>query len=105
MSFYGIYSLIFIVETDVVKQWPATREGGTAMFGASVWLNWDLRGTKQLRAVSHERERTPPTDPGFDPEIASEVTAVRKSCLMMDHEGCRRRGVIYKKKAELNLMG
>lgn len=35
MSFYGIYSLIFIVETDMMTQWPATREGGAAMFGAS----------------------------------------------------------------------
>lgn len=57
MSFYGIYSLVFIVGTDMMTQWPATREGGAAMFGASAWLNGDLRGTKQLRAVSHERER------------------------------------------------
>lgn len=67
MSFYGIYSLVFIVETDVMTRWPATREGVAAMFGASAWLNGDLRGTKQLRAVSHERERRTPTDPGLDP--------------------------------------
>lgn len=67
MSFYGIYSLVFIVETDMVTRWPATREGGSAMFGALPWLNRDLRGTKQLRAVSHDRERTTPTDLGLDP--------------------------------------
>lgn len=41
MSFYGIYSLVFIVETDMMTQRPATREGGAAMFGASAWLNGD----------------------------------------------------------------
>lgn len=59
MSFYGIYSLIFIVETDMMTQWPATREGGAAMFGASAWLNMDLRGTKQLRAVMRGRGGLP----------------------------------------------
>lgn len=39
VSFYGIYSSVFIVETDMMTQWPATREGGAAMFGASAWLN------------------------------------------------------------------
>lgn len=63
---------------------------------AHLWLNRDLRGTKQLRAVSHQRERTP-TDLGIDPGVSSEVTVVRKSCLMMD-EGCRRKGVSYKEK-------
>lgn len=52
--FYGIYSLVFIVETNMMTQWPATREGGVAMFGVSLWLSWGLRGTKQLRAVSRE---------------------------------------------------
>lgn len=50
--FYGIYSLVFIVETNMMTQWPATREGGVAMFGVSLWMRGDLRGTKQLRAVS-----------------------------------------------------
>lgn len=31
--FTGIYC-----ETDMMTQWPATREGGAAMFGASAWL-------------------------------------------------------------------
>lgn len=48
-------------------QRPATRGGGAAMFGVSLWLNGDLRGTKQLRAVTQERERGTPTDPGLDP--------------------------------------
>lgn len=41
VSFYGIYSLVFIVETDMMTQWPATKgkKGGAAMFGASAWLN------------------------------------------------------------------
>lgn len=52
--FYGIYSLVFIVETNMMTQWPATGEGGVAMFGVSSWLSGDLRGTKQLRAVSRE---------------------------------------------------
>jgi len=105
VSFYGIYSLVFIVETDMMTQWPATREGGAAMFGASAWLNGDLEGTKQLRAVSHGRERRTPTDLGVDPRVASEVTVVRKPYLMMDDEGYRRRGGMYWKKSELNLMG
>lgn len=71
------------------------------MFGALPWLNRDLRGTKQLRAVSHDRERRTPTDLGLDPWVASEVTAVRKPYLMMDDEGCRRRGVIYWKKTRV----
>lgn len=29
----------------------------------------DLRGTKQLRAVSHETEKRTPTDPGLDPGV------------------------------------
>lgn len=41
LCLYGIYSLVFIVETMAAK------------FGASRWLDGDLRGTKQLRAVSH----------------------------------------------------
>lgn len=95
VSFYGIYSLVFIVETDMMTQWPDTREDGAAMFGASAWLNSDLRGTEQLRAVSHDRERRTPTDLGLDPGVASAVTAVKKPCLMMDDEGYRRRGGMY----------
>lgn len=39
MSFYGIYySLVFIVGTHMMTQWPATRDGSAAMFGASAWL-------------------------------------------------------------------
>ena len=43
VSLNGIYSLVFIVETDIMKQWSATRIGGAAMLGASVRLNMDLR--------------------------------------------------------------
>lgn len=32
MSFNGIYSLIFIAEADMMTLWPATGEGGAAMF-------------------------------------------------------------------------
>lgn len=42
---------------------------------------------------------------GLTPEVASEVTVVRKPYLMMDDEGYRRRGGMYWKKTELNLMG
>lgn len=52
-----------------MTQWPATGEGGAAMFGASARLTGDLRGTKQLRAVSQEMERRTPTDPGPDPGV------------------------------------
>lgn len=51
----------------MMTQWPATREGGAAMFGSSVWLNGDPRGTKQLRPVIREREKRTPTDLGLDP--------------------------------------
>ncbi len=102
VSFYGIYSLVFIGETDMMTQWPATRGGGAAMFGSSMWLNGDLRGTKQLRNVICERERRTPTDPGLDPGVTSEV---RKPYQMMDDEGCRRRGLMCYKKTESNLMG
>lgn len=77
MSFYGIYSLVFIVETDMMTKWHATMEGGAAMFGASAWLNGHPKGTKQLRAVSFEREKRTLTDPGLEPVVASEVIAVR----------------------------
>lgn len=69
-----------------------------------LWLNRDLRGTKQLRAVSHQRERRTPTDLGIDPGVSSEVTVARKSRLMMD-EGCRRKGVSNKEKKKFYLMG
>lgn len=35
-SFYGIYSLVFIVETDMMTQQPATGEGGAAILGESM---------------------------------------------------------------------
>lgn len=70
MSFSGIYSLVFIVEAVA------------AMFGASPRLYGDLRGTKQLRAVSHENERRTP--------VAPEVTAVVTPRVMTDDEGRRR---------------
>lgn len=82
MSFYGIYSLVFIVETDMMTQWPTTREGGAAMFGSSVWLNGDPRGTKQLRG-----RRGLPQIWGSTLGVTSEVTVVKKPYLMMDVEG------------------
>lgn len=81
----------------MMTQWPATREGGAAMFGSSVWLNGDPRGTKQLRPVIHEREKRTPTDLGLDPRVTSEVTLVKKPYLMMDdkeeEELCTRKRV------------
>lgn len=75
------------------------REGGAAMFGALVWLNWDLRGTKQLRlSAIKEKEDSPMS--GAWPKITLGVT-----CLMTDDEGYWRRGVTYQKKAEQNLFG
>ena len=63
------------------------------------------QGSKQLRAVSHGRERRTPTNPELGPGFASAVRAVRKPCLMMDDEGYRKRGVMYCKKTELKLAG
>lgn len=70
VSFYGIYSLVFIVETARRTQWPATGEGCRVLGSSAVAeLNGGSeRGTEQLRAVSHERERTPPPQiQGLDP--------------------------------------
>lgn len=41
----------------------------------------------------------------INPVVTSEVISIRKLCLMMDDEGCMRRGMMYKKKAVVNLMG
>lgn len=54
------------------------------MFGAS-------EKTKQLSAVSQNREKRASTEFG----VAAEATAVTKPYLMMDDEGYRRRGAMY----------
>lgn len=96
--FTGIYC-----ETDMMTQWPATREGGAAMFGASAWLNriWEGQNSWEL-SVMRRRGGLPQIQ---DLTPGSEVTVVRKPYLMMDDEGCWRRKGMYWKKTELNLMG
>lgn len=87
-----------------MTQWPANREGKAVLLCLEHWCGWTGNRDNTVESYQPLKRRTPQC-PGLDPKVTSEVTAVRKSCLMTDDEGYWRRGVTYQKKAEQNLFG
>lgn len=97
-SFYGIYSLVFIVETDMMTQRPATGEGGAAILGESMWQNNNIRWTKLL---SPERGWGTAIKPGLDPGLRFGQKAISNDEQQMIKEEMR---YIQWIKLELNLV-
>lgn len=91
------------------RQWHSGLPTGKGRQCCYVWSAGvaELGSERDKTVESYQplKRRRTPQCPGLDPKVTSEVTAVRKSCLMTDDEGYWRRGVTYQKKAEQNLFG
>lgn len=68
VSFYGIYSLVFIVKTDTTTQQSDTgKRRVLVMFEASVWHSKDIRGMKTAEHCNWQagKRGLRSTDPGL----------------------------------------
>lgn len=103
VSFYGIYSLVFIVrQTWWHSGLPPGKAALLCLEHQHGWPRiWEGRNSWEL-SVMRWREGLPQIQ---DLTPGSEVPVVRKPYLMMDDGGCMRRKGMYWKKTELNLMG